>query len=326
MAQTDKTKKELIEEIKLLQKRIAELEIFGSKCKQQQQQQQQQQQNMKRLATVMHDSNDAITIQDFEGNIITWNSGAKLMYGYSKQEALQMNIGHLTPPDKAAEQKEFVRRLIAGEALKSFETQRVTKDGRILDVWLTVTRVTDDTGKPVGIASTERDITERKQAEETLKECERRWSLTFNAISSSICLIAPDGKILNCNQVTGKLLGKPIGELLGQFCYKVVHGSSQPIADCPTERMKKTKRKESQIIQLGERWLEVTVEPILDKNKCLLASVHIITDITERRNADEKEKKYLNELEIYYKTTFGREKRIIELKKEVEKLKGDSGK
>jgi PAS domain S-box-containing protein len=120
----------------------------------------------RRLATVVRDSNDAITIQDFEGRITAWNHGAELMYGYSEEEALQINIGRLTPTDREEEQKDFTRRLIAGEAITSLETQRVTQDGRILDIWMTVTKLVDDTGKPIGIASTERDITARRRAVE----------------------------------------------------------------------------------------------------------------------------------------------------------------
>ena len=119
-----------------------------------------------RMVTVVRDSNDAITIQDFEGRITAWNHGAELMFGYSEQEALQMRIWQLAPPNKAAEQKDFNRRLFAGEKVISFETQRLTKDGRLLDVWLTVTKLVDDAGKPIGIASTERDITARKRAVE----------------------------------------------------------------------------------------------------------------------------------------------------------------
>ncbi len=126
----------------------------------------QQQQQIRRLATVVRDSYDAITIQDFKGQIITWNRGAELMYGYSEKEALEMSINLLTRPDKVAEQNDFTRRLIAGEKITSFETKRVTKDGRILDVWLTVTKVLDDSGKPVGIASTERDVTERNKQQQ----------------------------------------------------------------------------------------------------------------------------------------------------------------
>ena len=120
----------------------------------------------RRLATVVRDSNDAITIQDFEGRITAWNRGAELMYGYSEAEALAANIDRLTTPGKVAEQKDFIRRLIAGEAITSFETQRVTKDGRVLDVWMTVTKLLDAAGNPIGLASTERDITARKRAVE----------------------------------------------------------------------------------------------------------------------------------------------------------------
>jgi len=120
----------------------------------------------RRMATVVRDSNDAITIQDFEGRITAWNRGAELMYGYGEEEALQMSIGRLTASGKVEEQNDFTRRLLAGEKISSFETQRVTKDGRLLDVWLTVTKLVDDAGKVIGIASTERDITERKREAE----------------------------------------------------------------------------------------------------------------------------------------------------------------
>jgi PAS domain S-box-containing protein len=122
------------------------------------------------MVTVVRDSNDAITIQDFEGRITAWNHGAELMYGYSEAEALATNIERLTAPGKVAEHKDFIRRLIAGEAVTSFETQRVTKDGRILDVWMTVTKLVDKARKPIGIASTERDITELKRTEEEVRK------------------------------------------------------------------------------------------------------------------------------------------------------------
>ncbi len=143
-----------------------------------------EEENLRRFATVVRDSNDAITIQDFEGRITAWNRGAELMYGYSEEEALAMNIERLTAPGKVDEQKDFIRRLIAGEAITSFETQRVTKDGRILDVWMTVTKLMDDAGKPIGIASTERDITARKREAEEAAAW-RRWCATRTMRSRS---------------------------------------------------------------------------------------------------------------------------------------------
>ena len=141
--------------------------------------------NMRRMATVVRDSNDAILVQDFEGRITAWNHGAELMYGYSEEEALQMNIGCLTPPDKEAEQQEFTSRLLAGEAISSFETQRLTQDGRILDVWLTVTKLVDDAGKPIGIASTERDITGRKLGEVALRKTNRELQVALHKLQKN---------------------------------------------------------------------------------------------------------------------------------------------
>jgi len=91
------------------------------------------------------------------------------MYGYTESEALAMNIQEIIPEAKRQEALEFMKSVLAA-AVPSFETQRVTKDGRTLDVWLTVTKLVDEAGKPVEFATTERDITERKRAEEALRE------------------------------------------------------------------------------------------------------------------------------------------------------------
>ena len=121
---------------------------------------------IRRLATVVMDSNDAILLFDPDGNILSWNRGAQNMYGWSEAEALQMNIRDMTPSDKIAENADLIRRLSAGEIVFSFETRRNTKDGRQVNVWLTATVLWDDTGKtPEAIATTERDITDRKKAE-----------------------------------------------------------------------------------------------------------------------------------------------------------------
>ncbi len=121
---------------------------------------------IRRLATVVTDSNDAVLLFDPDGKILTWNRGAQNMYGWSEGEALRMNVRDITPPDNIAETTDLLRRLAAGETVSSYESQRITKDSRILDVWLTATSLLDDAGKNVEVfATTERDITERKKAE-----------------------------------------------------------------------------------------------------------------------------------------------------------------
>ncbi len=124
----------------------------------------------RRLATLLLDSNDAVTIHDFDGRITNWNRGAEQMFGYSEAEALQMNARQLIVEESRAEIAAYWERLRRGERLNSWGTQRRSKDGRILDVWVTATALRNELGRPVAIAKTERDITQQKELEREVVE------------------------------------------------------------------------------------------------------------------------------------------------------------
>jgi two-component system, chemotaxis family, CheB/CheR fusion protein len=123
---------------------------------------------LRRLGTVIRDSNDAVTLQDFTGKILAWNRGATQLYGWTEAEALTMNALEITAETKRAEMLVVYQQLAQGERVSSFETQRVTRDGRTLEVWMTLTTLFNDAHQPVGIATTERDISDRKQASQIL--------------------------------------------------------------------------------------------------------------------------------------------------------------
>jgi len=124
----------------------------------------------RRLATVLTDSNDAVLLFDPEGKFLAWNHGAQNVYGWSEAEALQLTIYGMTPSNRIDELSNLIQRMMAGETVSSFETQRKTKDGRVLDIWLTLTAVWDEAKTKVeALSTTERDITELKRAEEEIK-------------------------------------------------------------------------------------------------------------------------------------------------------------
>jgi two-component system CheB/CheR fusion protein len=83
------------------------------------------------------------------------------MYGYTEAEALGMNISEIVPKEERQASRQLIERIQSGEKVRSLEAKRVTKDGRILTVWLTVTRLADAQGTVTSVATTERDITER---------------------------------------------------------------------------------------------------------------------------------------------------------------------
>jgi two-component system CheB/CheR fusion protein len=113
---------------------------------------------IRRLAAVLADANDAITVRDFKDRILAWNKGAEKMYGWSEHEAVHMNIEALVPRECLNAEKTFMDKIRKGETVKTLKTQRLTKDGKRLDVWLTATVLKDDRDQPVEIATTERDL------------------------------------------------------------------------------------------------------------------------------------------------------------------------
>jgi len=124
---------------------------------------------IRRLATVMMDSNDAVLLSDLNGNVQAWNHGAQTMYGWSESEALRMNFLDFVPKGRESEHANLMNRLLLGDTITSFETQRIRRDSRILDVWLTATALLDESGRVEAFSTTCRDITERKRHQEELR-------------------------------------------------------------------------------------------------------------------------------------------------------------
>jgi two-component system CheB/CheR fusion protein len=118
----------------------------------------QESEGLRRLAVVVRDAHDAITVQDLEGRILAWNPGAERMYGWSEAEALAMNIRDLIPEDRQEEALAMVRQQSRAEVLEPYRMPRIAKDGRIVEIWLTATALVNDSGSVYAIATTERKV------------------------------------------------------------------------------------------------------------------------------------------------------------------------
>ncbi|HET9314550.1 MAG TPA: PAS domain S-box protein, partial [Vicinamibacteria bacterium] len=117
------------------------------------------------LASIVESSDDAIVSKSLDGVIQSWNAGAARVFGYSAEEAIGRHISLVIPPDRLVEEDHIISSLKAGRRIDHFETERVRKDGRRIQVSLTVSPVKDDEGRVVGASKIARDITDRKQAE-----------------------------------------------------------------------------------------------------------------------------------------------------------------
>lgn len=112
----------------------------------------------RRLAAVVRDSNDAVTLLDFSGNIQAWNRAAEKIFGYSESEALAMNMYNLIPEAERGKVRNMIAALQRGEQVDSMETGRWTKDGKTVKVWITWTSLVDNQDKPYAIVTTERPL------------------------------------------------------------------------------------------------------------------------------------------------------------------------
>jgi PAS domain S-box-containing protein len=126
------------------------------------------------LAAIVESSDDAIISKTLDGTIRSWNEGAERVFGYKAIDVIGQPITLIIPPDRLGEEREILGRLSRGERIDHFETVRKTKDGRLVDISLTVSPVRDTGGRVVGASKIARDITERKRAEQALREADRR--------------------------------------------------------------------------------------------------------------------------------------------------------
>ena len=145
------------------------------------------------LAAVVASSGDAIISKTLDGVITSWNTGAERLFGYSAKEAIGQPIMLVVPPDRLDEELDILRRLRVGERIEHYETVRRTKDGRLVDISLTISPVRDQTGRVIGASKVARDITERKRAADRLRESEARFRFLAESIPSIIFTTDPDG-------------------------------------------------------------------------------------------------------------------------------------
>jgi PAS domain S-box-containing protein len=126
-----------------------------------------------KLAAIVSSSNDAIISKDLNGIIKSWNDAAQRIFEYTAEEVIGLPITILIPPELHQEEKEILKRLRNGEQIEHFDTVRVTKSGKRLNISLTVSPVKDATGKIVGASKIARDVTEQKRMAEALQQRNR---------------------------------------------------------------------------------------------------------------------------------------------------------
>ncbi|MGO9963600.1 MAG: PAS domain-containing protein, partial [Acidimicrobiales bacterium] len=143
----------------------------------------------------------------------------------------------------------------------------------------------DDTGKAVAIVGYFQDVTDRHEAAARLMDAAFEWRATFDAMSDSVSLFDRDGRIVRCNAATVRLTGRDFRDIVGHFCHEVFHDPDY--AGCPRRRAFLTGQAETDIVERDGVWLRITFTPEKEATGRVVGGVHVVTDITQLRQAEQ---------------------------------------
>jgi two-component system, LuxR family, sensor kinase FixL len=245
-----------------------------------------------RLAAIVEGSGDAIIGKTLEGIISSWNPAAETLFGYNAAEIVGQPIALLFPPELLREEDEIIARVTRGEVVAHYETVRLRKDGRRLQVSLTVSPIHDLAGKIIGASKILRDITARKESEDQIQSLQAERSFLADLVESSndaIVARTNDGKIRSWNRAAELMFGYSAAEMVGQSAnlapaqrheaLAVIEHlrRGEPVIHYETNRPHKNG---------GEVQVSFTASLIRNQQGEIVGTSGILRDITERKRRE----------------------------------------
>ncbi|WP_394836414.1 PAS domain S-box protein [Pendulispora rubella] len=248
------------------------------------------------LAAIVESSDDAIVTKDLNGVIRSWNPGAERLFHYVADEIVGRPVTTLIPPENEDEETRILERLRNGERIDHYETVRLAKGGRRLDVSLTISPVRGRYGELVGASKIARDISERKRAAEAIA-AEREWlDRTLQSIGDAVIATDAHGKVVFLNPVAERLTGWASSDACGQGSdevFRIVNENTRQTVESPITR----------VLRLGvvvglanstvliaadgtERPIDDSGAPIVGSDGKLRGVVLVFRDISDRRRLE----------------------------------------
>lgn len=177
----------------------------------------------RRLAAVVASSDDAIISKNLDGVITSWNESAERIFGYTRDEVLGQPITMLIPPERHEEERMILERLRRGERIEHFETVRITRSGKLVDISLSVSPVRNAGGAVIGASKIVRDISERKMLDGALRRQKEKLNL-MNALGASLSGQLDPGTLIQAVTDAGRELS---GAAFGAFFYNQINEAGE---------------------------------------------------------------------------------------------------
>jgi len=284
-----------------------------------------------RLSAIVESSDDAIVSKSLDGVIRTWNKAAEKMFGYSAGEAIGKNIVLIIPPELRQEEKEIISQLKKGKRIHHFETVRVGKSGKKINVSLTISPVRNNAGVIIGASKIARDITETKRTELALIESEERLRMAFEAgqigvwdwdmVNDKLYWTDNVYKIHGVDKESFRLTLKNYKELIHPDDKKNFEE-----AVLEAIRGKKAFNHDMRIVgKDGMHWISTSATVFYDKNNKPRRMLGATSDITKQKQLDQEKSDFLSMASHELKTPLTSMKIFIDLLKRQQTIDTEKG-
>jgi PAS domain S-box-containing protein len=240
-----------------------------------------------RLAAIVESSDDAIVSKTLDGIITSWNGGAERMFGYSAPEALGQSILLIIPADRRSEEDTVLAQIRAGGKVAHFETVRVTKEGQLVPVSVTISPIRDPSGAVIGASKIARDISDRARADED------RARLAAIVDSSDDAIVSKDlnGIVRTWNHGAERLFGYTAEEAVGRSILLIIPSERRSEEEFVLGRLRCGQKIDHfETIRLRKNGEEVpvslTVSPIRDGRGRIIGASKIARDIRAQKELE----------------------------------------
>ena len=256
-----------------------------------------------RLAAIVESSVDAIIGKTVQGVITSWNRGAERIYGYPAGEVIGRHISLLVPPDRMDELRQVMDRVRQGMHVEHLETVRLTKDGRRIDLSLTLSPICAADGSLIGVSTIARDITERTHLEKLLRESEKRYHTQIELAADAI-VVHENGRFVYANCAALGIYGAAsLQDLQQATVLDLVHPEERATVQARIQHLldgEEIPLRECRLLRLDGQTVPVETSSVMIDYQGKPSIQVIARDISERKRTEAERERLLKELDLQH--------------------------